>query len=761
MLDCVRSAAIMIAHPRHNLFNKLSSKNTIAKLLPKAVEPSLDLWIDELQYSLIGMVLRDKIDGRRELLIIQNGKLIAISTRQIDEWDEAQETDTYIFDSEYYERDDTWYVLHVLVFKGRNVTNLNDGDRMKLLETSFPKVHGIRICPYVIVKNPEEDIPKWYSRNVEYCRDGLLLATNGPYWSQKCYKWKPVEESTLDMLVVRCPDWLEGKAPYVRSSPTDTLYLLNVGVSSNFAIKQNSIPMKRYFDIFGIDKNVQYVPQLFSPLNNPLVHIWSTERSDLHGYICEMLYDKKWILKRVRDDKPSILRGGTEIGNDIRTAIDIWSKQTHPFPLEYLWNPPRDNNNPYMDICSSVENAVAELLDEESAKTAISHMTPFVPFKQNRLIKAELVPSDDNWPLYKSRRVTVQQITYTHIGRITMPKDFIGGAHIVVTMDPEILAHVSCIAKIVSPGGRIIVVCRTRGSPKADSHPLVNKSVLIKEFERSGFVLLGEFDYQPEVFEEIHSRFDNWDIIGFRKENRGIAEMTTTEVHKENPHLIGNPDANFGMKFQRQKTKELTALNTDRDPCTSLEVDPCKGELLIDIEFLSTLSTGAQVLYFGDRIDSLKILFSDLNWIDVTQASSQNIEAIISHKTYDESVQILEQYEPHSALIDIDHNDMNEKVLKGKYMLIPFMPWDSSRVSIQIGRIREKWNIIPSMFEKEMQTFHRVYRPSAFKYCQRQPELDNCYDCRTQQYILSKYGRAKKLTIEEYNERFLKASITK
>ena len=761
MLDEVRRVSTLVSYPRQNTFAKISGRNTIARLLPKAVEPTLDQWSDEICYSLAGMVLRDKIDGRRELLVIQNGTLIAISARDIEEWEEPQENNTYVFDTEYSEPCDKWYILHPLIIKGRNVTGMSDGERMRMLADNMPAIDNIEICPWMIVQDPEKDITSWQARVTPYYRDGLLLAVDGAYWSQKCYKWKPAEESSLDMLAVKCPEWLEGKAPYLRADPEHTLYLLNIGVSSSLVAKHNGFPLKRYLEMFGIDKSTQYIPQPFAPLDNPHAYIWSTERNDLHGYICEMLYtNHNWKLKRIRDDKPSILRGGTEIGNDVRTAMDVWSKQTTPFPLEYLWGPPVDTNSQFADIAPAVESIIMDLFDEEPVQNALQHMVPFVPFpKTMNMDRVEIVP-ESGFDEYRTIRLSMPRVTYTHIGRLTMPKEFIGGAQLVVTMDPELLAHVSCVGKMVSSGGRILVICRTGGSPRDDKHPLVNKTVLVKDFERSGFTLSADYGApQSDNLDIIDSRFDAWNLLLFRKENRGSSNMTTAEVHKENPHLVGNPDANFGMKFMRQKTKDLLATNTLRDACETLEVNPKRGELLTDIEFLITLDDTAQVLYIGDQLDKLSVLFPKIQWLTRDTATSQNTEALISHVGYRQSVELITEYDPHASLVDIDADDMRDgPVLRGKFIFIPMLHWDSTRVALQIGRYRDTWNVIPDMFAKEMYTFHRIYRASAFKYAQRPNHLDNCYDCRAQQYILCKYSRCQKIKMT-MNEIYKQISV--
>lgn len=750
MLDMVRKVSVMLEHPRQESFQKISPRNTIARLLPKAIEPTLDTFLDEFGFRVAGMILRDKIDGTRELIVVQDGQLICVSARSIDRWDESITQDTYVFDTEFY--DDTWYILHCLIWCGRNVTALPDSERMALL-VDLPAIDGLAICPWMKIVNPALDIVSWNERSVPQERDGLLLATDVGYWQQECIKWKPAERSTQDMLIVKCPSWLDGKAPFVKQADGDTLYLLNVGVNANIVVKQHGFPLKRYLDIFHLDPRASYVPQPFAPLDNPTVYIWSTAESDLDGHIGEFLYDKRWILKRKRDDKPSLMRGGTEIGNDIKTALDIWSKQSCPFPMEYLYKTPAEQDNKFSGMRVAVETVISELTDEEQVATAISHMLPFMPFNPKITPhRAVLVPATPHTD-YHPARITVTHIPYVQLGKIVLPKEFIGGAQLVVTMDPELLGHVSCISKTVASGGRLVIVCRLRGDPDADSHPLVGLQSLMKDLERAGFTLITDHGSpEGDAWDVEESRFAMFNILSFRKENRGTSEMASEEVIKENPHLRANPTANFSFKFARQKTKELGAINEVKEPCLTLEVNPLKGELLVDIEFLSTLPAATQILYFGTQLTRLIGLFPLLNF----SPSQENVETLIVHSLpYQESADLIARYSPHSGVVDFNHEDLlTNRVIKGKCMLHPYAELGSTKVSVVFGRNRETWNILSDIFEKEMQTFHKIYRASAFKYVNRIVGLDNCYDCRTLTFIISKYSKSQKITVDEAYKRF-------
>lgn len=754
MIAATRRAASMIEHPKVGTFQRLSPRNTIARLLPKAVELTLEAWIDDYAHALTNMVLRDKIDGTRELVWITRGKLTCIGAKSIDEWPDEQALDTYILDCEFL--NDVWYVLHPLVWQGRCVTALRDSERLALL-AALPKISGLQACPARIVERGA-DVAAWWRRATPYPRDGLILSTDEAYFQQKNLKWKPAEESTIDMLIVKCPDWLLGKSPYVQPD-SDTLYILNVGIGAAHATKHPGFPMKRYLDIFHLDKAATYVPQPFSPPDLPHAYIWSNPRADLHGYIAEFIrVGGRWEMRRVRDDKPSLLRDGTEIGNDTKTAFDVWSKIANPFPIEYIAAPPKQRVSRFDALSMPVSRIVADLCDEEVVLSALVHMCPFVPFDGTAIAaRGALIPqrSTDATAAYRpdlTNNSRVAQITYDQIGRIDLPKDFIGGAQLLVTMDPELLGHVSCLGKAVAAGGRMVVICRP--GVGADTHPEVARVALMKDMDRAGFTLLQDYGAPETGAWDVTEEWDKFAIMAFRKENRGASDMRNEEVQRENPHLAANPEANFIYKFSRQKTKDIAGLIGRQEDCNSLEVDPARGELLVDIEFLSTFDT-AQVLYHGANIERLRRLFPAIQFRTCADATRENVEVVISHCEYRESISLIEQYTPHCGLLDFNHTDLTQRVLRGRVMLHPYACLDSTRVSLAYGRMRDEWNILPDMFRQEMMTFHRVYRPTAFKYVNKsKTEFDNCYDCRANIYIMTKYAKSQRITLDEAYARF-------
>lgn len=715
MLDYVKQLAIKINHPDVHKFIKIDPKMTIVKLLPKAIEPTLETWIIDYSHMLTGMIIRDKIDGKRELIHVHDGKITVIDAKQLYKYEDENAIGEYVYDTEY--ADGCWYVLHPLIIDGKNVTHMNDIERLSLFNS---QVFDIKICPYVIVKN-KDDILNWWNKSTTYHRDGLIISTNEPYFQQKNIKWKPKEESTVDFLIVKCPEWLLGKHPYIKEQ-SDTLYLLNVGVNIN-KIK-TTFPFKQYHSMLKQDG--PYVPIPFEQAS-----IWISDNPDLNGKIGEFIFNKGWELKRIREDKHSILFGGSEIGNDIKTATDIWSKIEYPFPIEYLWDPPQHKLSRFYAMKPFVECIISEINEEEKIDTVLTHMCPFN-------IKDALSIVSNNAPV---EYVPRNKIIYNQIGKVNLPKEYIGGAHILITLDPEIIGHISCIAKLVKK--YLVVLCRFL--PGDNYHPQISRTMLLNSLEKAGFVLLNECNVNEEIF-DMDSNFELYSCLTFRKGNFGNSNMTEKEIHKENPHLIDNPNANFNYKFSRQKTKELSNLVGIPSTCNSLKCDTILGELLVDIEYICNINE-TEIIYMGNNLDKLTKLFPNIEFHN--NNNDKDIKCIISHCSYLESRFLIDKYKPLCGLLDFDHLDLiDNKIFKGKMILYPYSNLTSTKVALSYNKYRDEFNILSDIFHNEMMNFQKIYRPSCFKYKTRIEGLCNCYDCRSMAHIISKYANIKNIPIE-------------
>ncbi len=465
-------------------------------------------------------------------------------------------------------------------------------------------------------------------------------------------------------------------------------------------------------------------------------------------------------MKRIRTDKVSILNpGGTDIGNDIRTAMDIWNKYRVPFPLSSLWTEQKHEEN----VFSYLEGLVSAAIEEHGVlnmanQSTIFHMCPFTVARHGpvAILECQTGPGCYKIPATMYRGVPV--VRYNQIGRVQLPKQFIGGAHVLVSLDPDLLSHASCISKLVAPGGCLIALyssTETTELAALASHS-ISPSVLAKDMERAGLHAVGTTHISKVTDWTACIADSEFVATVFRKENRGVSASTTVAmVHQENPHLRANNEAQYIYKYARQKTKDITPMLVERDACESLICNPRWSRLLMAIEFLTTVDDASRVMV-TEFAAELAELFPRVVMVD-----NDNAEMLIALDCgYAQAVDLIRHVEPHEVLLAFNADDVaHGRIMRGKVFLMPFDDHKSTRVALQVGRNRsDTWSITPDIFRREMTAFHHQYRPSAYKYTGRLgPDFDDCYDCRTMQFIVTKYARRMRIAVDVAYERVRRA----
>ncbi len=177
-----------------------------------------------------------------------------------------------------------------------------------------------------------------------------------------------------------------------------------------------------------------------------------------------------------------------------------------------------------------------------------------------------------------------------------------------------------------------------------------------------------------------------------------------------------------------------------------------------------------KILYLGSNIEVLKILFSDKIFILNPIEEDLISYLICSPDTpYETSLEKIKHWKVHQSLVFLKADDMllggkHRKVIKTENMsFIPYDHTSSTMIAASImGNSLETWNILYDQFKDEMNTFHRSYRVSCFKY--QCPtcligKYDNCYDCRTYVFIMSKYAAKMKLSIIDTYKKFSELNL--
>lgn len=680
-------------NPNARHYERFERRFDFNGMLPKAHEVTVDKWRSEYHANLYSMIVRDKIDGERRLLQVYGGHAISISNGERLQLGECE--GDHLFDCEYY--NGRWYILHPLILDGRVLVDSTDLDRMEMLSNHEPIViHAerdqvVQQCRWALVH--ADTLQAFYRERTSYNTDGYLFADNRAYWEQRVVKWKPT--STVDFLVHRCPDELVGKHPYVRENDDDILWVLMHGISS----KQYQEYNKRLLPGWGkmFHDRQQYFPIQFSPHDNEHAHIWSfnprahgLRESDIHGAIVEFRRDvtaRRWHMMRIRQDRTSVLHGGSYMGNSFQVVTDIWQTMHDPFLLEYIERPPTVPDN----------NLGEQLADWITGEGTLTAYNCSIPWDSRSLL--QVVEPQYTW---LARDERVQSVRWDE----PAPRNFIGGTDMIAVVGDVKSTRWN---KWLKHGGTAILM-----------HP---------------------GDQPPCDGATRLATLTDHTVWSWQKQIGGAVGMTQDQIHAENPHLRTCANAAFRYKFSRSKNREITAADKIvADDTSSMRVDSAWGIRLCLIETLSQMPSGSHVWYNGNL--KLANLFPELHFIDHGGATRQNVHCYLNVQMIDVYEDIA-TYKPDLFGYLTRWDQLPKNMINHKLVFIPYSNPEDRLVWITGDAKRTLQQYVQlDVLKREMDFFHNVYRPSCFKHTYMVAGLDNCWDCRSEVYVIQRYMRS-------------------
>lgn len=309
-----------------------------------------------------GYYATPKADGNRCIAMIHDKKCILLHSVYEAFPAPAYNGQISIADCEYFEKEKLLLVFDMIVFEGQSVADSILTIRIKPIKRfceTFSKHSGITAVdkPYVSLGSQsllKEALQEVYKSPKPYNIDGIIFTqVDAPYSTAVSYKWKRVEDHTIDFHSWKCPDKLLGRPPYNRKDGY-ILYLIFVTIRVESRNKLNLTPIPEFYTLYPelVNNHDRRVPIQFTTPICPLAYLYYHKDSigvDINGKIIELaagdLTDDKtidWKFVKVRDDKTAI-RNMT-YGNAYDTALYTLLSYMDPLTFEMLYEGPLQDN---------------------------------------------------------------------------------------------------------------------------------------------------------------------------------------------------------------------------------------------------------------------------------------------------------------------------------------------------------------------------------------------------------------------------------
>lgn len=377
----------------HRLVEKFKNKSGFKQLSPSAIELSRTIYFKEVLPIIDQFYITDKIDGARTMIQIveyfrRNGQRRTLLGAEIISLNnEAQILQAYsppktkasnieaqktILDTELLMEDDhkVFNAFDIVMIKNKKVSNLPFKMRYKEFDSADKllkkyNLGGVKSFVRLTKDSYKDQLEQFYNsaKDKSYEIDGIIFTPAGTYFKDLpkqdsykpvfntefyntiSYKWKPVEQSTIDFYLMHIPqDALKRlrKEAGMNSNQGAHWYALCSGVNDLTFKKLNM----QFFDGYQAPESEnahQYFPIQFSPYDDPYMFLWSSDDASLTGKVAEFKFigkDQKMLdkpqLVRIRDDRTNDIRKGEYFGNALRYAELIWHSIKHPLTFDML-----------------------------------------------------------------------------------------------------------------------------------------------------------------------------------------------------------------------------------------------------------------------------------------------------------------------------------------------------------------------------------------------------------------------------------------
>lgn len=372
-------------------------KSGLKRLLNNVIEMNSELYYKKIYPEIENYYVTDKIDGQRCIVfIVENNnkfniKLITNKLYQLNDYNEdlnISESKITILDSEMilneelknntniHSKDVSLFLFDIISYENNKLALNPFEERFPFINKGYEKIKflsNIECKTYIkLTNNYKKELELFYKKERKYDIDGLIFTPNSKvkdlnskypintnYNNMVGYKWKPIEEITIDFYIKKLPKNLYNTYPYNNYNLTseEYIYILFSGITKYDFDKLNLNYMMNYKKIIPeIYFKTKLFPIQFSTSDEPNNYIYISKINNLDNNIGEFNYiNNKWNLKKIRIDRIVELNRGEYFGNYYKISELIWNNIKNPLTFEMLMECNKcyflnDNNTLYKAI---------------------------------------------------------------------------------------------------------------------------------------------------------------------------------------------------------------------------------------------------------------------------------------------------------------------------------------------------------------------------------------------------------------------------
>lgn len=331
-----------------------------------------------------------KADGERVLLIIPDGSRVFYRLHRgmicelmgvkRDVLDQEFTTGDFVLDCEWIESLQCAYVFDHSCWNGVRTSELPFRERRQMMMDQWTPVRQAVRLKHHAISTDSQTI--WaccktiINTSFPFRVDGLVFTpVNQPYMNRSIYKWKPVEETTVDGIIT----WAvprDQKGAYPRS-----------GTTLPFVLSGNASLKCRPAAGFGIKRFRRLKPVEWRADRRPMKILYPGGIDRFTVVECRYQGNYVWSVVRVREDKTRVLRAGLQQGkyvpaaNHLWTAVSCWRSIARPVTLAILTSgtmptdyyvTTKSSKNQYRPMVYRYHNMVKQSLIERFVKRGMN-----------------------------------------------------------------------------------------------------------------------------------------------------------------------------------------------------------------------------------------------------------------------------------------------------------------------------------------------------------------------------------------------------